>query len=63
LQGILGTTILAVFLALPNYLHAALTVALGATVFLLLRLAIPLSVMKKPFTVGVRKKPGQSTSR
>ncbi len=49
-------------LALPNYAQAGLFVLLGSAVFMLLQLALPLSVLKRPFTVGLRKKPGQGRS-
>ena len=51
----MAATIFAALLTLPNYLTAFLILAVGASVFLLLRLTLPLSVMKRPFTVGARK--------
>jgi hypothetical protein len=52
----------AALLALPNYAQAGLFVLLGSAVFMVLQLALPLSVLKRPFTVGLRKKPGHRRS-
>jgi prepilin signal peptidase PulO-like enzyme (type II secretory pathway) len=62
IQVTLAGTGFAAILALPNYAQAGLFVLLGAAVFMVLQLALPLSVLKKPFTVGPRKKPVQRRS-